>query len=228
MELNMKKIFPSGAATLRFDDGWRCIYENALPILEEANLKSTHYIISGCLDDEQFPRYMNVDHIQDLAKRGHEIGCHTVSHKHLTAETTHIIKEEIILSKKYLEKLVGSVETFAYPFGEYDNRVLDVVKQAGFWGARSIHDGFNEDKTDTLLLKCKAVMVKTSISEVKKWIDFSQNNNVWLILMFHQIDNEGREWSSRPETLREVVDYVLDTKITTITIGEGVKKILRR
>ena len=48
---------------------WRCA---DLPILDEAQLPSTHYIISGCLDDQQFPRYMNVDHLRDLTARGHE------------------------------------------------------------------------------------------------------------------------------------------------------------
>ena len=61
----MGDVFPNGAVSLSFDDGWRCSYEQGLPILDEAQLPSTHYIISGCLDDQQFPRYMNVDHLRD-------------------------------------------------------------------------------------------------------------------------------------------------------------------
>jgi peptidoglycan/xylan/chitin deacetylase (PgdA/CDA1 family) len=169
---------------------------------------------------------MNAEQVQDLAKRGHEIGCHTASHKHLPEETETLIKEEVVLSKKYLEKLVGPVETFAYPWGEYDDRVFEVVKQAGFRGARSVYEGFNDATADLFLLKCKAVMVKTSVSEVRAWIDFARKNEVWLILMFHQIDHEGRAWSSAPETLKEIVDYLLDTKIAMITVQEGIKKIL--
>src|SRR5437667_41092 len=144
----MGDVFPNGAVSLSVADGWRCSYEQGLPILDEAQLPSTHYIISGCLDDQQFPRYMNVDHLRDLTARGHEIGCHTASHKRLPTETQRIIEEEILLSRRYLERLVGSVETFSYPYGEYDQRIVAVVKRAGFLGARSVHDGLNDEGVD--------------------------------------------------------------------------------
>src|SRR5947208_12585791 len=113
----MGDVFPNGAVSLSFDDGWRCSYEQGLPILDEAQLPSTHYIISGCLDDQQFPRYMNVDHLRDLTARGHEIGCHTASHKRLPTETQRIIEDRNPVS---------------YPYGEYDQRIVAVVKRAGF------------------------------------------------------------------------------------------------
>ena len=188
----MGDVFPNGAVSLSFDDGWRCSYEQGLPILDEAQLPSTHYIISGYLDDQQFPRYMNLDHLRDLTARGHEIGCHTASHKRLPTETQRIIEEEILLSRRYLERLVGSVETFSYPYGEYDQRIVAVVKRAGFLGARSVHDGLNDEGVDPFVLKCKAVTLRTTIREVRKWIEAARHRQAWLVLMFHQIDHEGR------------------------------------
>jgi len=217
----MDNTFKEGAVSLTFDDGWRCIFENALPILEKANLKSTHYIISGCLDDEQFPRYVNVEQAKDLVSRGHEIGCHTASHKDLTTESESIIEEEITLSKKYLEKLFRQIDTFSYPYGKYNNRVINSVKKNHFIAARSTVDGFNDEKTELLLLKCQAVKYDTDLSEVKEWIDYARDNNVWLILMFHQIDQGGREWSSTPEKLQKIADYLVETRANIITVREG-------
>ncbi len=104
----MGGVFPNGGVSLSFDDGWRCSYEQGLPILDEAQLPSTHYIISGYLDDQQFPRYMNVDHLRDLTARGHEIGCHTASHKRLPTETQRIIEEEILSAIPTANTISGS------------------------------------------------------------------------------------------------------------------------
>ena len=221
--MDKNNFFQSGAISLSFDDGWRSIYDNGLPILEKSGLKSTHYIISSCLDDEQFPRYMSMDHVRDLEKRGHEIGCHTVSHKHLLEESLGIIEEEIVLSKKFLEKRGFSVETLAYPYGEYNEEIIRVVQRAGFRGARTIVEGFNTEIVNPFLLECQAVKVKTSLADIKSWIDQAITNNVWLILMFHQIDNEGREWSATPKMLAEITDYLVRSKIKCITVREGIK-----
>lgn len=224
----MVSSFANGAASLSFDDGWRCSYENALPVLDQAGLKSTHYIISGCLDDEQFPRYMNADQIRDLGRRGHEIGSHTASHKHLPTETESIIEDEIMLSRRYLERLVGPVETFTYPYGEYDDRVVAVVKRAGFLGARSVHDGLNGEGVDPFLLKCKAVKASTTVPEVRKWIDSARHRHSWLILMFHQIDHEKRAYSATPEMLAATARYLVDTGVPVITVRDGVKRLIAR
>lgn len=214
-----------GKVTLSFDDGWRCIYENALPIIEKARLKSTHYIISGYLDDAQFPQYMNLGHLSELKRSGHEIGCHSVSHKHLTKEPLGIIESEIFLSLKYLREKGFSVETFAYPYGEYDDGVVDVVKRAGFAGARSTNRGFNIAGADPYLLQCQAVKVSTLVSEVVEWIDTAVRNGSWLILMFHQIDHEGREWSCPQDRLAEIVKYIKVKNLNVVTVSEGLKTL---
>ena len=217
----MNQLFLNGAISLSFDDGWRSIYENALPILEKSKLKSTHFIISDCLDDAQFPQFMNLENIKELEKLGHEIGCHTAGHKHLIQESQSIIESEIFLSLKYLKDKDFNVATFAYPYGGYDDRVIEIIKQAGFAGARSTINGYNTETTNLFLLKCQAIKVDTLMSQVKEWIHESQEKNVWLILMFHQIDHEGQAWSTTLEILSQITDYILERKIQTLTIRGG-------
>jgi peptidoglycan/xylan/chitin deacetylase (PgdA/CDA1 family) len=169
---------------------------------------------------------MSVDHIRDLTARGHEIGCHTASHKRLPTETQRIIEEEILLSRRYLERLVGAVETFSYPYGAYDHRIVAVVKRAGFLGARSVHDGLNDDGVDPFLLKCKAITIRTTIQEVRKWIEAARQRQAWLVLMFHQIDDQGRAPSCTPEMLGAIARYLVDTRMPVITVRDGVKRLM--
>lgn len=217
----ISNLFLNGAVSLSFDDGWRSVYENALLILERSGIKSTQFIISGRLDERQFPQYMSLEHIKEFEKLGHEIGCHTASHKHLTQESQSIIESEIFLSLKYLKNEGLNITTFSYPFGEYDKKIIEKVKQAGFIGARSTIKGYNTKLTDPFLLKRQAVKVDTPISQVKGWIDKAQQKNIWLILSLHQIDYEGRALSTTPEILSQITNYILDRKITTLTIREG-------
>jgi peptidoglycan/xylan/chitin deacetylase (PgdA/CDA1 family) len=216
-------VFPESFISLSFDDGWKVTYENASPLFRECGVKTSHYIISGTLDDEQFPRYMNLDQVRQLEKEGHEIGCHTVSHKHLLDESQSIIEEEIFLSLKYLRNQGLHIETFAYPYGQYDDRVLDVAEKAEFKGARSTIPGFNDKRTDPFLLKCQAVKVDTKLAEIVEWIDHARTHKVWLILMFHQIDHEGRAWSTTPEVLKEILDYIKESKLKVVTVRDGLE-----
>lgn len=211
--------------TLSFDDGWQCIYDNALPILEEADIKSTHYIVSSYLHREQFPHYMNLEHVKDLEQKGHEIGCHSVSHKHLISEPAYVVESEVYNSQKFLKEQGLTIETFAYPYGEYNNDIVDTVKRAGFIGARSIIEGYNVQDTNPFLLTCQRVMVTTTVSQVKEWVEHCKANKVWLILMFHQIDNEGREWSTTPQKLSEIVYFIRNQNMPVVTIKEGIKKM---
>jgi peptidoglycan/xylan/chitin deacetylase (PgdA/CDA1 family) len=209
-----------GAVTLSFDDGWKSIYDNGFPILKRAGFKATHYIVSGYLDESQFALYMHMEEVKELELAGHEIGCHSVSHRHLPQEPFNLIQGEVVLAKKYLANHGITSETFAYPYGEFDDCVVDVVKTAGFRGARCTERGFNDEMTDPFLLKVQAVKVSTQLFEVVEWLDQAIAENKWLILMFHQIDTEGREWSCRPEMLQNIVDEIARRGIRPVTVRE--------
>jgi peptidoglycan/xylan/chitin deacetylase (PgdA/CDA1 family) len=217
-----------GGITLTFDDGWRSIYDNAFPILRRAGIKATYYIVSGYLDASQFPLYMSIDHVRELYRARHEVGCHSVSHRHLPQEPDALVESEIVCSKQFLSRCGFNAETFAYPFGEYDERVIATVTRAGFIGARSIQKGFNDSSTDPMLLRIQAVKVNTKLSEVIAWINLARSQDKWLILMFHQIDEEGREWSARPETLEQIVGEIQRRSVKTVTVAEGLRAMCGR
>ena len=85
--------------------------------------------------------------VRQLARRGFDVGAHTVSHPILTRVDDATARREILASKATLEAVAGtSVELFAYPNGQpqqdYLRRHVDMVREAGFsaavssaWGA---------------------------------------------------------------------------------------------
>ncbi len=97
---------------------------------------------------------MTQEQVQTLAKKGFEIGAHTVSHPILRELPDAEAAREICESRSHLQAITGQkVEMFAYPNGrpgeDYDLRHVAMVKQAGFIGAVSTIPGA-ASKTDDL------------------------------------------------------------------------------
>ncbi len=90
---------------------------------------------------------MSSQEVKAVRQAGMQIGAHTVSHPILARLTDEQARQEIGVSKTYLEQLLGeSVGLFAYPNGkpseDYSPQTVDVVRSLGFdaavstqWGA---------------------------------------------------------------------------------------------
>jgi peptidoglycan-N-acetylglucosamine deacetylase len=77
--------------------------------------------------------------LRALSAEGFEIGAHSVSHKHLWQLSAQELAEEINPCKPILEDIIGTeVRMFCYPRGRYDAAAMRMVKQAGYWGARTV------------------------------------------------------------------------------------------
>lgn len=126
---------PSKSIVLTFDDGWRSQYEDAVPILKQFGFTGSFYIITSY---ETYPAYMTWDMIKDLDKSKFEIGSHTVHHLNLAKIDLAKANTEVTDSKKTLETELGHpITTFVYP--EYGNNaaVQQLLKNAGYLGARA-------------------------------------------------------------------------------------------
>lgn len=99
-------------------------------------------------------RYLTGEEIKILAQQPrHTIGAHTVHHLSLPALPPEIQKEEIDTNRRILQDLVSQpVRFFSYPYGEYSETTIDLVKEAGFDGAVGVKPGIVTPETDPLLL----------------------------------------------------------------------------
>ena len=74
--------------------------------------------------------------ISDMSENGISFGAHTVTHPILTKLSIEEAREEIVRSKKDIEKRVGAPCTlFAYPNGDFNTEIIELVKKSGFKGA---------------------------------------------------------------------------------------------
>jgi peptidoglycan/xylan/chitin deacetylase (PgdA/CDA1 family) len=73
--------------------------------------------------------------IKEMHKNGLKFGSHSVSHPRLTDISLERATAEIVESKQAIEEnLDEEVTTISYPYGDYDAKILDIVREAGFKG----------------------------------------------------------------------------------------------
>jgi len=78
-----------------------------------------------------------------------EIGAHSLSHAILDKLNISKIEQEVKKSKQGIEDIIGSsVSMFCYPRGRYNKRVKEVVKNAGFIGARTTREFYLNKGSD--------------------------------------------------------------------------------
>jgi len=97
---------------------------------------------------------MTTDEVRELVDRGHEIGCHTISHPRLEQLTHAELEREIVDAKLEVETVCGTTVTgLCYPDGFVDDRVVATVRRAGYESACTTVDGVNDGGTNPYRLR---------------------------------------------------------------------------
>ncbi|MEG1892412.1 MAG: polysaccharide deacetylase family protein [Bacilli bacterium] len=137
---------------ITFDDGYVDVYKNALPILKKYNLKATIFVISGSINGDV---YVTDKNVIEMDKSGvFEIGSHSVSHANLASLKEKDLENELKVSKETLEKLIGkSVTSVAYPFGSYNNNVVNMAKKYYKFGISTVPGKENVDTFNKYVIK---------------------------------------------------------------------------
>jgi peptidoglycan/xylan/chitin deacetylase (PgdA/CDA1 family) len=151
---------------LNFDDGFRDVGENALPVLELLGFRATVFVPTGVIDGTAaFPWYseqpplLDWEEIVELDRAGTlRFEAHSVTHPNLLLLSDVGSRWEIEHSKLDLEARLGRpVEAFCYPAGLFGERERRFVAGAGFRLAVSCEPGVNVRGTDPLALRRRQI-----------------------------------------------------------------------
>ncbi len=96
---------------------------------------------------------LNWHETREMAKNGIEFGAHGCSHSILTNLPLSDVEEEVSLSKEIIEnELNRKVYSFAYPNGNYNENILNIMKSNGFHCAVTTENGFVTPKSNPFKL----------------------------------------------------------------------------
>ncbi|WP_240343907.1 polysaccharide deacetylase family protein [Paenibacillus sp. SYP-B3998] len=137
--LQNQKAAPPRPVLLTFDDGYANNAELAMPILRQYNFPATLFISLGAVGQ---PGYLSWPQIKEMHAAGWDIQPHTVTHPHLPLLDADKQREEIMHSRQQLEEqLGGKADVFAFPYGEYNEETLKILREAGFRYAFTTQEG---------------------------------------------------------------------------------------
>ncbi len=171
---------------LTFDDGRLDNYELAFPLLKEAGLKATFFIIAdhslGCE-----PGYITVPMMKEMLAAGMSIGSHTLTHPHLARIPAEQLAREVAASKQQLEDALGvAVTSFCYPYGNFNAAVQEEVRAAGYLLATAtIRDNRNCDADRWQLRRAMVTPGKSRsrfrymFSSLYHWLHEWKNRKRW-------------------------------------------------
>jgi peptidoglycan/xylan/chitin deacetylase (PgdA/CDA1 family) len=118
---------------ITFDDGNPSFEKEGFPILKKYALPATLFLISESIK-QGLDSSMSERTIKQMKPSGLiTIASHTKTHPSLPTMSEDQIREELIGSKRDLEKLFGiPIQYIAYPFGDLDARVIKIAEEAGY------------------------------------------------------------------------------------------------
>ncbi len=153
-----EKEIPAKSCIITIDDGWLSAYTNAWPLLKKFQYPFTLFIYVNYVGTGG--KSMTWEQLGEMRDAGVDIQCHTYSHSNLKIpgggmDKTHSemvkrdvaalgvdgwMRKEIVESKAVLEKQLGiKCNAFAYPFGIYNTKARELVKEAGYEAAFTVY-----------------------------------------------------------------------------------------
>ena len=137
-------------AVISFDDGYVDNLD-ACEELKKRGMRATWFIVSGSVgqsplwpeDGRPAGRLLNAAELRDMHENGMEIASHTVNHVRLPDTGDAQLMQELSASKTTLEAILEDpVSSFAYPYGAWDERCAEAVRQAGYSAACTTRTGW--------------------------------------------------------------------------------------
>jgi peptidoglycan/xylan/chitin deacetylase (PgdA/CDA1 family) len=209
-----------------FDDAPVSAATTGAAMLEEYDARGTFYVAGSLADTWSGNRTATgPDHIVDLHRRGHEIGCHTFSHKRATELSAAMMAAEIAKNRRYLLALDASIriENFAYPYGA--GSVLR-KRQLGkaFRSSRGILPGINRGSVDLQYLRAMPLIDDLIDHDgIDRALDESIDSNGWLIFYSHDVEPDPSPFGCSPSLLRYALKEASRRQIPKLSVVDALR-----
>lgn len=213
-----------------FDDVPESAYLNGAAVLDEYGMRGTFYIASGtCGTRDTYWRVIGRDQVRDLHRRGHEIGCHTFSHRAVDDLDAHELNDECRRNFENLRDLCPDIQlsSFCYPFGCISlPRKLQLQRR--FDTCRGIFEGVNSGVVDLALLKVIELYDRTlSRDKLDRVLRRARQTTGWIIFYAHDVTERPSHMGCSPGLLRTAIEEIRKQDISCRTIAESLPLIGR-
>ena len=134
----------TGKVMIQFDDAHDTDYTRGLPVLEEYGYEAATFINPGRVGNRG---RLDLEQVESLHDAGWIVANHSHTHPHLSELSDKEQESEIVDGTEWLldHGFDEGARYFAYPFGDYDQKTVDLVEEhhdLGFAGGMPVQ-GYN-------------------------------------------------------------------------------------
>jgi polysaccharide deacetylase family sporulation protein PdaB len=98
-----------------------------LDILDEYDVKTTFFLVGFWID-----KY--ADMLEEIHRRGHEVGNHSTTHPQMSRLTAEEIRKELKTTGDKIKAVTGKDPIlFRPPFGDYNDKVIEKAREMGYY-----------------------------------------------------------------------------------------------
>jgi peptidoglycan/xylan/chitin deacetylase (PgdA/CDA1 family) len=190
------KVLPwnghKAAASLTFDDGYPSHLDIVIPELDQRGIKASFYLIANRIERK--------DEWRKIIAKGHEIGNHTLDHRHPAEMTPDQQEAQVVGANHVLQKEFGvQLRTFAYPYTEVTPELkaavgkTDLLARGGYGKSFVLVPSLDPEWLD---IPSRETEAKTPLTQYKKWVGDSLKQEGWLVWRIHRVEESPTETNS--------------------------------
>lgn len=156
-KLDDKSIFDNQRSVVfTFDDAYASTLHHAPEILERYGISGVFFAVTGKTesdwDGDRARPLADPALLKAAAERGHEIGNHSHTHRHLATLTAAEQAEELTKAHARLERLGIHATSVCYPYGSFNHNTLIAADALGYRHGVSLVKGWAHSTAPRLAL----------------------------------------------------------------------------
>ncbi len=176
--LKAGQLLPERAVVITFDDGYRNIYDNAHPILLKYAMPYTVFVNPQLIGKQNYQ--LNWQQVAEMEEGGAQFANHTSHHRHLLERPAGAsieqwledIEQDIVQANALLEeKLASKLPYVAYPYGEFNTDIQNLVGKLGMVGFGQHSGGIYSGSDFTALPRFPAAGIYGNLRTLKTKIN---------------------------------------------------------
>jgi peptidoglycan/xylan/chitin deacetylase (PgdA/CDA1 family) len=212
---------------ITFDDADPSVYKFAYPAMkaQDSSWAATHFFPVTFMEMQN---YVTLDQETEMERGGWETGGHAVTHANLSSLPIDTVRQQVKESYNFLVQSGLSHESFAYPFGNYNDTVRKITGEY-FDIIRSAHDYEYLDGVDKKELGYFAVKGGCSAYDVIGRVEKAKTQGAPLVVIgFHAIipdtvANPPPVYWCKESVFMAFIKYLKKEELPVLTLKEAVK-----
>ncbi len=234
LSTRLAEALPGGAAlrldraraSLCFDDFPRSAWAAGGPILARRGVRASFYAAgSFCGRFAEGNAQFTAADLREVRDAGHEIGCHSFSHRPAPAMATRTFEEDLDRNAAFLgaEARVAPA-TFAYPFGLMSPASIAVTGRR-FRGARRVRGGVNGGRLDPRRIAAVPLEARSwTAASVEAVVAQAARRRGWLVLFTHDVSPTPTPYGCTPQVLEHALETLARAEVELMPVAEALQR----